>query len=195
MRAFFCNVASAVVIIALAASASLLLAQESTDPERATAVQRQPPTRYQGTISREGRQLGAPARTFGQSAGPEAPSEDPTSAIGITLWCLTIGEPAEPPTDEQVQSIKAEATNQTRDSILQHPGLPMRMHVPFPVTITFGDHDTDFFRLSRQHVINRFPEAQVIQIPESGHFAWLHNLPAFAQALARHFSVSAESSE
>jgi hypothetical protein len=100
VRVFFCNVASAVVIIALAASASLLLAQESTDPERATAVQRQPPTRYQGTISREGRQLGAPARTFGQSAGPEAPSEDPTSAIGITLWCLTIGEPAEPPTDE-----------------------------------------------------------------------------------------------
>ncbi len=99
------------------------------------------------------------------------------------------GFSAQAPADEEVKNIKAATTNKIRYSILAHPGLPAELKTDFPVTITFSSQDTDFFKLSRQVVFKRFGSAQKIEIPEAGHFPWMHNLPVFTEAFGKHFAL------
>lgn len=105
------------------------------------------------------------------------------------------GFPAQAPADKDVMLIKAATTNQIRNSILAHPGLQANLSADFPVTITYSSQDTDFFKLSRQVVYNRFPKSTRIFIPNAGHFPWMHNLPGFTKALGEHFILAKKSAK
>lgn len=87
---------------------------------------------------------------------------------------------------QQLETVNARPINKTRKQILKYKPLGKFSNVPFPVQITYGDHD--IYGTSSQEVINRFPMAKVDTIKSSGHIPWKHNLKEF-NALLQNFYV------
>lgn len=56
-----------------------------------------------------------------------------------------------------------------------------------PVTITFGDND--IFGESMNFIKNRYPNAKIYIIKNSGHFPALHNPKDYFDILNQHFKV------
>ncbi len=88
------------------------------------------------------------------------------------------------PDDEKISGIGSRAGTLTRREIKKHPPIDSFGITPYPVLITYGEHDA--YGKSREHQIARFPGARLQIIPSSGHTPWKHNLPYF-QSLLRDF--------
>ncbi len=82
-------------------------------------------------------------------------------------------------------NLTADAINSTRPEIVKYPLLQKQENLPFRVTIVYGERD--IYGRSKEYVINRYPSATVITIPQSGHLPWLHNPQMYTQVVDRHF--------
>ena len=86
-----------------------------------------------------------------------------------------------PPDEEKLTRINSRAGTKTRQAIKKHPLLGVFGKTSYPVIITYGQFDA--YGNSRQWVIDRFPDARMVIVPESGHTPWKHNLAAFRDIL------------
>lgn len=91
------------------------------------------------------------------------------------------GYGVEPPDEEKLARINSRSGTKTRLAIKKHPPLGVFGKTSYPVIITYGQFDA--YGKSRQWVIDRFPDAQLIIIPNSGHTPWKHNLTDFRNVL------------
>jgi len=82
---------------------------------------------------------------------------------------------------QQLEAVNARPINKTRKQILKYKPLGKFSNVPFPVQITYGDHD--IYGTSSREVIERFPMAKVDTIKNSGHIPWKHNILLFKTLL------------
>lgn len=82
-------------------------------------------------------------------------------------------------------NLTADAINSTRPEIVKYPLLQKQENLPFRVTIVYGERD--IYGRSKEYVINRYPSATVITIPQSGHLPWWHNPQMYTQVVDRHF--------
>ena len=80
-----------------------------------------------------------------------------------------------------LKHVNSKAINKTRKEIIKYKSLEKKDNINYPVIITYGDND--IYGESRNDVINRYPEAQVITIRNSGHIPWKHNLNEFKKVL------------
>lgn len=85
------------------------------------------------------------------------------------------------PASEQLTSVKAQPVNRTRKNIIQYDSLKHQPHPGFNILITYGDDD--IYGTSKSFVTKRYPTAQVMTIPNSGHLPWLHNTIRFNEIL------------
>lgn len=83
--------------------------------------------------------------------------------------------------------IYAKPINRTNLSLLFHTGLQYLPDPGFKITITYGDDN--IYGDSPKYVRERYPTADVITIPGSSHFPWLHNGQVFFNVLADHYSI------
>ena len=97
------------------------------------------------------------------------------------------GFQVEPPAPEKLKKINASAGNKTRQAIKQYPPLKIFGETPYPVLITYGQHDA--YGKSRDFVTERFPCARIITIPDCGHTPWKHNLSEFRKTLESFYEV------
>ncbi|MCF8261889.1 MAG: alpha/beta hydrolase [Melioribacteraceae bacterium] len=86
-----------------------------------------------------------------------------------------------------MESIKSEPINKTRSILSNYDLLKDAQSVNFPVTITYGEKD--IYGKSKKHVIDRFPNATVLEIPNSGHLPAIHNFEGFRKIFAAHFNI------
>lgn len=87
------------------------------------------------------------------------------------------GYNVEPPGPEKLSGINSRAGNKTRRAIKLHPPLGVFGKTAYPVIITYGQSDA--YGTSKDFVLERFPNATVVIIPDCGHTPWKHNLKAF----------------
>lgn len=88
-------------------------------------------------------------------------------------------------TTDWLEDVAAGPVNKTRKSILAWPMLRQMNDCPFPVTITYGARD--IYGESRRHVTERYPGAETIVIPDSGHLPWVQQPELFAEIVAGHY--------
>jgi proline iminopeptidase len=93
-----------------------------------------------------------------------------------------------PPDPEKLRKVNAPPVNRTRREIKKHAPLQPFGETAYPVTITYGDADA--YGRSREFVLQRFPFARVVIIPQCGHTPWKHNPTAFSEILKHFFSKS-----
>jgi proline iminopeptidase len=86
-----------------------------------------------------------------------------------------------PPEPEKLARISSRAGNKTRRAIRQYPPLGSFGDTPYPVMITYGQYDA--YGASKKYVIDRFPGARTLVIPDCGHTPWKHNLIEFQKIL------------
>jgi proline iminopeptidase len=92
------------------------------------------------------------------------------------------GYHVDPPDEQKLARISAKAGVNTRNAIKRAVPVDGLGKTNFPVIITYGEFDA--YGVSRNYVLNRFPNAQKTIIPASGHTPWKHNFPAFKNVLA-----------
>ena len=90
----------------------------------------------------------------------------------------------------EISCIKARAINATTKMLLQAPKLRQMPDPGFRITITYGDQD--IYGSSVKYIEQRYPTANIVTIPASGHLPWLHNEKEFYKILAEHFGRSAQ---
>jgi proline iminopeptidase len=86
-----------------------------------------------------------------------------------------------PPEPEKLAKINSRAALRTRKAIRQYPPLEVFGKTPYPVMITYGQHDA--YGESKKYVFERFPDAKKILIPDCGHTPWKHNWKDFQKIL------------
>ncbi len=86
-----------------------------------------------------------------------------------------------PPEPEKLAKINSCAALKTRRAIRQYPPMEAFGSTPYPVMITYGQHDA--YGSSKEFVYKRFPEAKSEIIPGCGHTPWKHNLKEFERIL------------
>lgn len=96
-----------------------------------------------------------------------------------TQFCLNCnkGYRVQDPVPMMVTHANAKPINRTNRSVLFHPRLRELPNPGFNITVTYGDDD--IYGDSPKYVRKRYPTADFITIPRSGHFPWLHNEHAF----------------
>jgi len=103
------------------------------------------------------------------------------------LICFNRGFREDPPEHFRINCIRAQAINQTTKAILSAPILPDLASPAFRITIAYGDDD--IFGASKKYVIQRYPSANVLFVPESGHMPWSHNRKVFVPILNAHYGL------
>ena len=97
------------------------------------------------------------------------------------------GYEVENPVQLQIEHLHAKPINRTNLSILTHATVRKLPDPGFRITVTYGDDD--IYGDSPEYVMERYPSANVVTVPKSSHFPWLHNRKAFFGILAEHFGV------
>ena len=96
------------------------------------------------------------------------------------------GYHVEPPGPEKLSGINSRAGNKTRRAIIQYPPLGLFGKTAYPVIITYGQSDA--YGNSKDYVLERFPYATVVEIPNCGHTPWKHNLKEFNRIISDFYS-------
>lgn len=86
---------------------------------------------------------------------------------------------------EDFDLLKADPINKTRPAIVKYPLLKGLSHPDFKITILYGDQD--IYTVSKSFVIDRYPTAKVVAVPNSGHIPWLHNPDVYKSIVSRHY--------
>lgn len=89
--------------------------------------------------------------------------------------------------EEELTGIFAEPINKTRKEIINYKSLKKVENPPFPICISYGDHD--IYGESTIKLIERFPTARVYEIKDCGHIPWLHNILAFEKIVAKFYEL------
>ena len=84
-------------------------------------------------------------------------------------------------------NLKAGPINKTRPEIIKYPLLSKLTDPKFKITIVYGDRD--IYKASKNFVINRYPTAKIITIPNCGHIPWLHNPSEYKEIITTHFKI------
>jgi proline iminopeptidase len=101
------------------------------------------------------------------------------------------GYAVDPPDPEKLAKINAKAGNRTRKLIKAY-SLPEQFgKTAYPVIITYGQDDA--YGDSKKYVLKRFPCAQHVIIPLSGHTPWKHNLPDFREIVKGFYHIDDKS--
>jgi len=82
-------------------------------------------------------------------------------------------------------NLKAAPINKTRPEIIRYPLLQKMTDMKFKTTIVYGDQD--IYKASKGFVVNRYPTAEIIAIPNCGHIPWLHNPTEYTKILTTHY--------
>ena len=83
------------------------------------------------------------------------------------------------------ENLKAAPINKTRPEIIKYPLLKNLTNSNFKITVVYGDQD--IYKSSKNFVINRYPTAKVITIPNCGHIPWLHNPTEYKKIMENHY--------
>lgn len=86
-----------------------------------------------------------------------------------------------------IENVSVEAFHKTTKEVKKYPLLAIFKNPDIPVTITFGDND--IFSESMNFIKNRYPNAKIYIIKNSGHFPALHNPKDYFDILNQHFKV------
>jgi len=97
------------------------------------------------------------------------------------------GFAVEEPVPFALDCIRAAPVNRTTRSILFSPVLAPLPDPGFGITVSYGDQD--IFGASRHYVRHRYPTAQHILLPDSGHLPWLQQKSAFFELLTKHYAM------
>lgn len=89
-------------------------------------------------------------------------------------------------TDAMVENARATSANRTRHQIAAYPPLKDAADYGFPVMVTYGKKD--IYGESKGSVRSRYPHAAFVELPDSGHFAWTQNYPAFARTFTEFYA-------
>ncbi|MCX2740408.1 alpha/beta hydrolase [Pontibacter anaerobius] len=108
----------------------------------------------------------------------------------FTQFCLNCnkGYNVSNPVPVMIDHIYAKPINRTSLALLREPILEPMIDQGFKFTVTYGQDD--IYGDSKKYVRERYPYANYITIPQSSHFAWLQNEPAFYDILSEHYNLS-----
>ena len=81
----------------------------------------------------------------------------------------------------ELSKINSDPVKYTRKYIADYPILKKVDSTTYPVFITFGDQD--IYGESQQEVVQRYWNAELVIIPDSGHYPWVHQEGAFNEYL------------
>ena len=89
--------------------------------------------------------------------------------------------------EEELTGIFAEPINKTRKEIMNYKSLKKVEHPPFPICISYGEHD--IYGESKIKLMERFPTAKVYEIKDCGHIPWLHNILEFEKTVTKFYEL------
>jgi len=89
--------------------------------------------------------------------------------------------------DSMVKQVRADPANKTREHLLSYPLLISPVNYRFPIIVQYGEKD--IYGASKEHVVDRFPQAQFIVIDDAGHFPWLNNAPKFQNVVMNFYHI------
>ena len=101
---------------------------------------------------------------------------------GLTVEVL-VGE-------DEIEQVRADPVNKTRDYILKYPLLNSPVSYRFPIVVQYGEDEKDIYAQSKQHIYKRFPNAKFSTIENSGHIAWLNNSRDFNELLQSFYRIN-----
>ncbi len=83
------------------------------------------------------------------------------------------------------EHLTATAINATIREVKKYQLLKKCTNPNFKITITYGNDD--IYQYSMNYVKDRYPTANIITIPQSGHIPWLHNPSEFKNIILSHY--------
>ncbi|MDH3326948.1 MAG: alpha/beta hydrolase [Gammaproteobacteria bacterium] len=90
--------------------------------------------------------------------------------------------------EEILEQVRADPVNKTRKHILEYPILDSPVSYRFPIVVQYGEED--IYAQSKQHLVERFPEAKISIIKNAGHLAWLNNPHDFNDLLHNFYRLN-----
>ena len=92
--------------------------------------------------------------------------------------------------EDEFEQVRADPVNITREYILKYPLLNSPVSYNFPIVVQYGDGEKDIYAKSKQHIYERFPDAKISTIENSGHIAWLNNPHDFNELLQSFYRIN-----
>jgi pimeloyl-ACP methyl ester carboxylesterase len=94
-------------------------------------------------------------------------------------------ESAPPVSPEWLSGVRSQPIFATRRAALAAKASDVRGLSSVPVLIILGEHD--IYGQTTQRLVARYPDAQVVVIPQAGHVPWLQNRTAFSDVVVQFF--------
>ena len=92
--------------------------------------------------------------------------------------------------EEMIEQVRADPVNKTRKHILKYPLLNSPVSYRFPIVVQYGESEKDIYAQSKRHIYERFPEAKISNIKNSGHIAWMNNPHDFNDLLQSFYRIN-----